>query len=342
MSSRIAARAALLVFAIVSVAAVHLLFVQARQYTTLDPPEDIYFAWVEGRRIINGENPYARILDGDMFHNDKYATYLPGFYLLSGAAQLMGLHEYDSWLAAWRWVLEFFYIGIGLMLGWRLWRCSGALMSAFGMALWLFGRWSLTVIPIAHLDPMAAFFMIAGWIVYTRHRITGLLLFGCSLAIKQIAVFLIPVFMLRDWLGELQHGWRWAARRTAIGLAAMLAIPLAVSLPFMAWNFEGFVSSILFSAMRKGDSHFTANSIDVLAGMRGLAARLPMLAMMAMVYLGFLRGKIGAPLAALLTMTVFLQFNSVLFVQYMMWAVPFLILMICDKKDEEPTAQGNV
>ena len=41
--------------------------------------QDVYYAWVEGARILENENPYARILDGDMLNNDKYATYFPAF-----------------------------------------------------------------------------------------------------------------------------------------------------------------------------------------------------------------------------------------------------------------------
>ncbi len=52
----------------------------------LTPPDslkgdDIYFIWLEGKRIIAGENPYARVLLGDMRVNDKYATYFPLAYL---------------------------------------------------------------------------------------------------------------------------------------------------------------------------------------------------------------------------------------------------------------------
>ncbi len=36
--------------------------------------EDIYYSWIEGGRILHGENPYARVLQGDMQNNSKYAT----------------------------------------------------------------------------------------------------------------------------------------------------------------------------------------------------------------------------------------------------------------------------
>ena len=55
---------------------------------------DVYYSWVEGARLLEGENPYATILEGDMLENQKYATYFPLFYLLSAVSQLIGLRAY--------------------------------------------------------------------------------------------------------------------------------------------------------------------------------------------------------------------------------------------------------
>src|SRR5687768_7823003 len=52
--------------------------------------EDIYYIWLEGKRIINGENPYGRVLTGNMRNNDKYATLFPIAYLLSALIQKIG------------------------------------------------------------------------------------------------------------------------------------------------------------------------------------------------------------------------------------------------------------
>ena len=54
--------------------------VNMRLWKTDTKGEDIYYAWVEGGRILNGENPYGRVLAGNMRDNDKYATYFPVFY----------------------------------------------------------------------------------------------------------------------------------------------------------------------------------------------------------------------------------------------------------------------
>ncbi|MGC9359398.1 MAG: hypothetical protein ACP5G7_03360 [Anaerolineae bacterium] len=56
--------------------------------------EDIYYAYIEGQRLVAGENPYERILQGGMLTNDKYATYLPLFYLFFARLQMAGWRSY--------------------------------------------------------------------------------------------------------------------------------------------------------------------------------------------------------------------------------------------------------
>lgn len=63
----------------------------------------------------------------------------------------------------------------------------------------------------------------------------------------------------------------------------------------------------------------------------GIKAKLPMLLLMALIYISNLRHHVGMYLSSLLIMVVFIDFNSVLFTQYMCWIVPLIPLTICDK-----------
>jgi hypothetical protein len=74
--------------------------------------EDIYFTWLEGKRILDGENPYARVLTGDMRINNKYATYFPLAYLVSAFFQKLGFSTFHDWLYLWRPTSFVFHIGI--------------------------------------------------------------------------------------------------------------------------------------------------------------------------------------------------------------------------------------
>ena len=87
-------------------------------------------------------------------------------------------------------------------------------------------------------------------------------------------------------------------------------MPGLLSLPFLAWNADAFVRSILFSATRNANSRVSAFSFDANLGLTGLPARLPMLLLMALVLVAAARGEIGRYLAVLLVFATFMDFNS--------------------------------
>ena len=137
-----------------------------------------------------------------------------------------------------------------------------------------------------------------------------------------MALFMIPIYLIWIWQ-SLEN----RSLKQFIGLSlVMISIPLIVSAPFLIWNANGFIKSVLISATRNAESHFGIPSIDVLIGLSGIPAKLPMLIMMLVIYLLVWKRKINEFAAALFVMAVFVDFNSVLFRQYMTWVVPFIPL----------------
>jgi hypothetical protein len=64
-----------------------------------------------------------------------------------------------------------------------------------------------------------------------------------------------------------------------------------------------------------------------------------MLALMAVVWVYALRGRMGTNLAVLLVMAVFVDFNSVLYTHYPCWVVPLLVLAA---RDAMAPARGSI
>ena len=287
---------------------------------------DIHFTYLDGQRILSGENPYARILSGNMRENQKYSTYFPLFFLLAAGTQWLGLARFEEWLSFWRIVLLLCNVGTGLVIFLALRRRGASLLGFFGLLFWFFNRWTLQITPVGALEYLPIFFLVLSLVLLPRHRSLALVLFGVSLALKQIAVFLTPLYLIAVWQSTEQNRWRqlvWAG-------VLIAAVPVAVSLPFLAWNAEGFVRSIVFSATRDAASHFNAPSLDGYLGLTGLTARLPMIAMMGLVYLMMVRRTLGIATASFLVMAVFLSFNPVAFLQYFCWEVPLLLLAVTE------------
>lgn len=295
--------------------------------------QDIYYIWLEGKRIVAGENPYARVLASDMRANDKYATYFPLAYLFSALAQKLGLPEFLDWLYLWRPLSFSFHMGIVALALHYFYRRGLWLFGFVAAATLLLGRWSIYIARVHHLEFAAIFFLLLSLILLSERPRLALLAFSISLGIKQIAIFLLPVYLIYLW-NKGDHANR--LREVGQGCLIILSVPVLTSLPFLIWNAEGFSKSILFSATRSGSLHVDgAPSLDVIFAQRltwvvGLKAKLPMLLLMGLIYLSFLKERVTIFATSALVMMVFLYFNSVLFLQYFLWPLSLTLLALVE------------
>ena len=299
--------------------------------------EDIYYLWVEGQRILNGENPYARVLASNMRDNDKYATYFPVFYWLSAASQALGLRDYDAWINFWRVIFNAFHIAIGALIFLILQRERLGWLGAFGALFWWFNRWTLEVVRIADIEFVPIFFLVLSLWLVRRRLFLALFLFGLSLGLKQLAIFMTPIYLIWAWQSTDHAQWR----RVFAAAAIIASVTLVASLPFLLWNAEGFIKSVVFSATRNPAGHLGVPSFDEWIGWVGIPAKLPLLALLGFVYVGVWQRRVKTYASALLTMCVFLDFNSVLFRQYICWALPFLPLVLSDLNQQKSFIEAS-
>lgn len=300
---------------------------------------DTYYSWVEGRRILRGQNPYERILHGDMEENNKYATYFPLFYEASVLVQGMGLRQYQEWIDFWRYIFLAFNIATGIALCVTLFSKRTWALALLAMPFWFFNRWTLNVSYTVALDFIPILLMIVSLAVFDRHRKTSLLLYGLSLATKQIAIFLAPLFLIWEYRESR------SIRKTLLAGLWMAAIPLLASLPFLGWNAEGFVKSIAFSATRIALDQFGADSFDAIVNLQGLPARIPFLIMLGAAYFVAWQRSVGRFGAAMIVMAIFIGFNSILFQHYPAWLMPLLPLAAGEwllRSAEPPEQLGKV
>ncbi len=283
---------------------------------------DIYFDYQEAQRIVAGENPYERIQGGDMRTNQKYATYFPLFYLLSAGTIKLGFQEFPQWLAFWRIAFLVFNAGAGIILFHLLWPKRGLLLAIFGVLLWFFNRWTLCLTSIANIDYPAIFFLLLALWLLPRHRLWAFLMLSLSLGFKQLDLILAPLFLIVVWQTEEQHRGR-ALFSASVALASILVL---TSLVFLIANPEAFLKSMVFEVVRDSASHVGAASFGAMLNLSGAASRLPVLAMLVLVYALFWLRKIRFYTAGLLVLLVFIDFNPVLFLQYFSWFVPFFPL----------------
>ena len=299
-------------------------------HTTNDPRgNDIFYLYQEGHRLLEGENPYTRILSGDMLVNQKYPTHLPLFYYLSWFTQAIGLNKFFNWLDFWKVIFLWFNLGVALLLFYIPMRRNMLVLAVFGSLFWLFNRWSLLLTTIMDIDYIPIFLLILSLLLFPRHKIWSILLFSLSLGVKHVALFHIPLYLIWTWQ-ELKDRPVWQTVKAGIILIAPL---LVISLPFILLNWEGFYKSILFTATRLPSDSFRAPSLDDLLGWIGLPAKIPLFIMIALVYLLAWQRKTRFFTATLLVMTSYLFFNSNFFKENFVWIIPFIPLAAYELAD---------
>ena len=178
---------------------------------------------------------------------------------------------------------------------------------------------------IYHIDFIAIFFFILSLATWPRYKVISMVSFGFSLGVKQIAIFAFPLYLIWIWWDQDFRSLKRSAYLTGI----LFLVPLLYITPFLVWDAGGFIKSVLLSATRNAESHFFIPAIDALLGLSGIPAKIPMLALMAFTYALSLTRKINHYIAAFLVILIFVNFNSVLFRQYMTWVVPLIPLALC-------------
>jgi uncharacterized membrane protein len=291
--------------------------------------QDIYYVWRDGSRLATGKNPYEAILSGNMRENRKYPTYFPLLYLMVAGAHHLGVAEFRDWMRLWRPLVLATHLAIGILLLVGCWRSGHPVVAIFSALFWSLNRWTVYVVKVAHVDFPAILCLVGSLLLFETRRRTSFLLFGLSLAFKQIAIFVAPLYVIWVWRDTRPPGERLSASARAAGWIAL--VPTLVSVPFLIWDAEAFVRSVLFSATRDPDSHVPALSIDTKMGLSGMAGRLPMLLVMGLAYVATARGEIGRYLGVLLILATFVDFNTVFYLQYMAWLVPVIVLAALDR-----------
>lgn len=291
--------------------------------------QDIFAIFNEGDHLQHGTNPYLRALetDGTIEWNQIFATYLPISYVLAWLTQEIGLEDFIQWLSLWRVIFLIANLGITFLLFYISYhRYNNLIYGVIAAIFWLFNRWTLHMTMIYHIDFIAIFFLLLSLILWSKYKVISLLAFGLSLGVKHIAMFMIPLYMIWIW----QATGKRAIKQFILLNLVMASIPLLVSAPFLISNAAAFFKSIFVSATRISESHFGAPAVDTLLMLSGIPAKLPMLALMFFTFWAAWKKKIKIYAAALIIILVFVDFNSVLFRQYMTWVSPLTLLAICE------------
>lgn len=285
---------------------------------------DIYHIYQDATLLADGENPYSRIASGNMKENQKYTFYLPGFLLFASATIKMGFRDYQEWMPYWLFLSLLSHIGIGVAIFLFLQKKTGSIAATLGALFWLFARWPLALLRSGQIDALPILFFILALLFLERRIILSAVFLSLSLAIKQMAALVAPLYLL--WAYK-EGGWK----RTVQCAIALGTIPFLLSLPFLIWDFESFFRMLVFPLTRDPQG---ARSLDVFLRLPDEISKLPFLMALLATYWLTWQGRLSSVAAIFFTIMVTLSFNPVFFSRYFCWAVP-LIPLVCFSKSSK-------
>ena len=305
----------------------------ARIYDEDPTRHDIARYHHRGSQIVAGVNPYACSTD----QSDScvgYPSHLPGMSWLAAGLGASGASELDTWMAIWRPLLLLAWLAVGGVLAGLLVRQGRPAVAVVALGMWLFNRWSLYVLRVAHTDFVGVLFLLLAVLSATRWPLVAAVLLGVSLTVKQLAVLLVPLFVLSVWR---QHKYSWPKLALLVGL--VLLVPLVASAPFLLDNPSATLQGWLNAATRPAQTQYqSAPSLDLLLDITDVTKSAVLLLLVALVYLASWRQTITLPQACLLILFIQLGFTHVLLHQYVVWLVPFIPLVLWDASSGQSSA----
>ena len=288
---------------------------------------DISMYLHRGQQITKGINPYACVLEKGSCIG--YPAHTPGMYVVASAFVLLGVHDLDSWTTAWRPVAIASWLAVGIVLLVHLSRKGYVALAVAATGFLLFNRWSLDVLRIAHTDFLGVLFLLLAVIMVDKKPKTAAVILGVSLAIKQMAILIIPLFLL--------FAWRKMPKKISqlaliTGLVAF--IPLLTLAPFLIDDAPATLQGVLNPIERPAQQvHGFASSFSQSLDVTDISKIFLMVYLIGIVYLAAYQKTINLAGGTLMVFVIMLSFTHVLYNQYIVWMLPFIPLAIAYHKN---------
>ena len=307
-----------------------LIFTKSKQSENYYKSQDIYQHYKVSTLILKGENPYLPILNSNMKKNEKYPTYLAGFYYLM-APTVKIYPEFNSWLDFWKLVTTFFYAFVGFLIFYNAHKNKKTTLGVILALIWFFNRWSIYLVTTLSMDTITiALLLLSLTLIHSKPKLS-LLTLGIQLSLKHLTIFLLPIFLLQTYNKSLKSN---------ISKTSFAILPiLLTSLAFLINSPSAYLKSVLFSATRLAESHFTVLSLTVgeLFKFDGITERLPILVGVTFIYFAFMFRKINFLLSIVLVLLISITFNPVFFLQYQAWSIAVLLFYFASEVNSKPS-----
>ncbi len=295
---------------------------------------DVGNEWDEAGRISKGINPYERILQGNLIQNDKYSTLFPLYYYFLMIVSIPSGANFNLFVVNYRVIIQIFEYAAFIFL-YLIFRQRGQkLFGLFAASFFIFNRWTVLNVSVLKQDIVAITFLLASLYFFEKKIRMSYLFYGISLGIKHLGIFVFPIYLMPVIFKKR------SIRDFFIDLSVLLAPILLPSIYFLINNFKAFIYSMIFSFTRKpasscgaaptGYEKLLVNYGHMGTGIAIFYLTLPRLPMVLFTFFNtvlLFTKKVPAAIYLVMAYTIFAALNPVYFDQYIMWVIPFAVLV---------------
>lgn len=283
---------------------------------------DIAMYLHRGQQIAAGTNPYACVLEKGACIG--YPAHTPGMYLIASGFVFFGVHDLASWAAAWRPFAIATWLIIGIVLLAHITRRGQIALAVAALGFWLFNRWSLDVLRIAHTDFLGVLFLLLAVLFVEKRQKTAALMFGISLAIKQVAILVLPLFLMYLWRNNSQ-----SFKKLAMLAGLVILVPLLTLAPFLIDNAPATITGLLNPLARPAQQvHGFASSFAQFVDITNISKVFLMTYLIGIIYIAAYKKSISLVGGMLMIFAIMISFTDVLYNQYIVWLLPFIPLAV--------------
>lgn len=299
--------------------------------------EDIYYEYEVAKQIQKGENPYNRILEGNMVENDKYPTQLPLYFYFLKFIRQNSNNNFSGFVETLRNVLYLFHIAGGGFIYLLFRRVNKPIIGYFAAIIYMFNVWSLNSFILLKQDMISIALLVSSLYFFKSKNQSWIsyILFGLSLGIKHIGIFMFPLYLTPIIFKEV------SIKIFSLNMILLLSTIFIPTAPFIKNNSQSFVNSMLFSITRSphtSDIHYGytellikyRHSTNSGTLFQQILPRLPLFITSIFSVLLLLLRKIPLSSYPFISIMVFAIFNPVIFPQYITWIPPFALISLLD------------
>ena len=314
---------------------------------------DVHRGFQRGINVLNGINSYLEFNPDQMLTQEKVPGFFPLYFHLMAVIARISNYSFVLFLDNLRSLVFAAYLSIGLFIYLSL-RKQSKLLGVFGMALFMFNRWTLGDVYDLKQDTYILFpLLISLWQLQKdnmKSKIAAFLLFGVATAIKHLTIFAAPVyalFLFKPFV-EVFKDWDRDAfvkelRKFALYVFIAILPILGPSIPYILDTPRHYTNAIMFNLTREGESKKDLGTgFDNLLVLYNqdrnntkfyyMLPRAPMFLVFLLLVVALFAGKINVWKYCAFAYLLFVIFNPVIFGQYYVWFLAFAPLVLKREK----------